>query len=492
MKISISEDTLARVSGIVSSRFGLHFTRKRWNSLERGIRNAMRELGTDNELEMIERIEHAPVESETADLLISCLTVGETFFFREKKTLDALEHTVLPAIFEKRKRGLRTLRIWSAGCATGEEPYTLAIILNRLLGGEDWHISLLATDLNKRFLRKAREGIYGEWSFRGTDSDFRSRYFTHVDNIWEINDSIKNMVDFSYLNLVHDPYPSLVTNTNAMDIIFIRNVLIYFDRPHVDAIVHRLHECLAQGGWLVVGMSELSHLTFSQFDSVHFPGTVLYRKQSAGSPVQKPVIRTSAGPVPETVRVDRKTEGEAPSFTGEKIPLEKTVTEGPELERALSFYLNHEYGEALRLMTEYTTEHPDDAEPMLLIARIYADTGNLDESLEWCTRGLALDRMDPGFHYLHAVLLHETDREEAALEELRRVLYLDPDFTLAHYIMGSINRKLGRESESRVNFRNAYALLNEMEEDEIVAYSDGVAAGRLRRIVGSVSSGGEE
>ena len=162
--------------------------------------------------------------------MASYLTIGETYFFRVEPDFNALENHILPELIHLRKDTGKYLRIWSAASSTGEEPYSLAILVRKLIPDiKDWNITILATDINTRSLAKAEKGIYGNWSFRNNPEWLKKIYFTPLlDERYQINRNIKDMVSFFYLNLARDTYPSLLNNTNGMDIIFCRNVLMYF------------------------------------------------------------------------------------------------------------------------------------------------------------------------------------------------------------------------------------------------------------------------
>ncbi len=159
---------------------------------------------------------------------------------------EALEDRILPELIRSRSVGNRRLRIWSAGCATGEEPYSIAIALRRALPvPEDWRITILATDINPHILRKASAGVYGEWSFRNAPPWLKGTWFRpKKDGKLEILPEIRKMVSFAYLNLAEDIFPSPVNNTNAMDLIFCRNVLMYFAAERAQEIGESLRGCL--------------------------------------------------------------------------------------------------------------------------------------------------------------------------------------------------------------------------------------------------------
>src|SRR3990170_2028609 len=153
---------------------------------------------------------------------------------------------------------------------------------------EEWNITILATDINPEFLRKAAEGTYREWSFRGTPAWLRERYFRKKNGCFEILPALRKRVTFSYLNLAVDAYPSLSNNTNAMDVIFCRNVLMYFTPAQAKKVAGNLHGSLVEGGWLIVSPVEASNSLLSRFAAVGFPGAVLYRKALAPAPAALP------------------------------------------------------------------------------------------------------------------------------------------------------------------------------------------------------------
>ncbi|MDE2258962.1 MAG: protein-glutamate O-methyltransferase CheR, partial [Betaproteobacteria bacterium] len=228
--ITLSDALLSQLSDFLESHIGLHFPKERWRDLERGIAAASRESGHLQTETFVDWLLSAPLTRTQIEGLASHLTVGETYFFREKRSLEIFEEQILPELVRARGETERHLRIWSAGCCTGEEPYSIAMLLDRLIPDlKKWNVTILATDINPQFLRKAVLGVYGEWSFRNMPSWLKEQYFKRRENgRFEIQPRIRKMVTFSYLNLAEDAYPSLVNNTNAMDVIFCRNVLMYF------------------------------------------------------------------------------------------------------------------------------------------------------------------------------------------------------------------------------------------------------------------------
>jgi chemotaxis protein methyltransferase CheR len=291
MTQAISHVLLAQLSDVIRAQMGLHLPAAHWHDLERGIRAAARELAFQDTAACIQWLVSSPLTRHQIAVLARHLTIGETYFFREPHVFAMLEEEILPALMYARRERPRRLRIWSAGCATGEEPYSVAISISKVIRDRrDWDITILATDINPRFQQMAAAGVYREWSFRRTPAWIKARYFSRqAGGRLAILSEIQTMVTFAYLNLVDDVYPSPLTNTMAMDVIFCRNVLMYLAPEQAQQVVHRLYHALADGGWLIVSPSETSHVLFASFQAVGIPGAILYRKDaSCVSPASRP------------------------------------------------------------------------------------------------------------------------------------------------------------------------------------------------------------
>src|SRR6266571_5653743 len=219
MTRTISDQLLSQFGEFVTARFGLHFPRKRWRDLARIIFLVMDDFGFTDAATCIQWLIAAQLTRSQLDNLAGRLTIGETYFFREQKSIDLLEARILAALISSLRGKEQRLRIWSAGCSTGEEAYSIAIMLHRMMADlPRWNITILATDENPASLRQAVRGEYSYWSFRGLPLWVKERYFTrNGEGRFEIAGPIRKMVTFAQLNLAEDPYPSLTNNTNAMD-----------------------------------------------------------------------------------------------------------------------------------------------------------------------------------------------------------------------------------------------------------------------------------
>ena len=216
-------------------------------------------------------------------LLLNEITIGETYMFRSPPQLEALRNVILPQIVEsKSAMGFKRLHLWSAGCSTGEEPYTLAMFLleesQKLLAG--WTCDILATDLNDNSLATARAGIYGEYSLRSTSELLRKKYFKpHDDKRLQASDQLKSLIRFDRVNLNDD---SKMIFLKGMDLIFCCNVLIYFDLTSKRKVMQHFYSNLLPGGYLFLGHAESLYEVDDRFHLVHFPGTIGYWKPPVG------------------------------------------------------------------------------------------------------------------------------------------------------------------------------------------------------------------
>jgi chemotaxis protein methyltransferase CheR len=492
---------LEQLSELVGERMGLHFPRERWHDLERRIRSAAKEFGFKDSESCLQHLLSSSLSKSQIEILASHLTVGETYFFREKKSFKALEEHILPELIRSRGGKEKRLRIWSAGCCTGEEPYSIAILISRLLPDHvDWNVTILGTDINARFLRKASLGVYGQWSFRGCPQWVREEYFKKTkEDRFEIAPDIKKMVMFFHHNLAEDPYPSLLNKTNAMDVIFCRNVLMYFAPGQATKVIQGFYGCLTDGGWLIVSPSEASCVLFPQFTPVNYPGVIFFRKDSRESSTSGVSIRANAPPwtIPEEINVPLQSipatseikpelcwpldTVKAPARNAE-IP-EPPKADSATYEQALILYEQGRYSEAKERVIELISNNRADSEAMALLARAYANRGELSEALDCCRKAISADKLNPAYHYLLATVFQEQKQFEEASSSLRRALYIDQGFVPAHFALGNLSLQRRRFRESRKHFENALSLLGAYKPEDILPEAEGMTAGRLMEII---------
>ncbi len=219
--------------------------------------------------------------------LLQLLTTGESYFFRDSGQIFLLKNIVLPELIAYQKQVWQqqgkerpTLRIWSAGCSTGEEAYSLAILVTELIPDwQSWHLHILGTDINIESIKKARQGVYGDWSFRTVDEQKKTAYFTRLkNNNWQIKDWIKQLVKFEYGNLVKDNFPDFKSDIYMMDLIVCRNVFVYFEAEAIAQVLRKFNQTLRPGGYLFTAHAELYGQQLDDFSAKVFPQSVIYQR----------------------------------------------------------------------------------------------------------------------------------------------------------------------------------------------------------------------
>jgi chemotaxis protein methyltransferase CheR len=485
-----SPTLLSQFSWYLALQIGLHFPQERWSDLLRGMAAAAHEFRYNDVDECMRWLLSKPLSRSQIEILASHLTVGETYFFREPQAFEALQTHVLPALIESRRQSGMRLRLWSAACSTGEEAYSIAILVQRLIPDyKQWNITVLGTDINPHALRKAESGIYREWSFRNAQPWLLENYFVPIGGgRYRIVPHVQNMVTFSYLNLAEEGYPSLASNTNAMDIIFCRNVLMYFEPELAAKVVLQHYKSLIDGGWLIVSATEVTPLLSSQMETVNFPGSVLHRKNPVRHSLPAAIL-----PAPPEINEAKK-----PTTLAELWPIRQKVIEtsalksesersGTSYRQALACYRQGRYNEATELTGRLIAERGDNVQAMNLRVRIHANKGEFADAMHWCERSIAADRVNPAGYFLMALILLEQGQPEAAVTALKRTLYLDQDFVMAYFTLGNLYHRQDKDKEADKYFANTQVLLKGYSLEDIVPESEGMTAGRLLEIVRSIT-----
>jgi len=497
-----------RFSQLVEERFGLHFPEKRRPELELGVRRAFA-ASNCTDLDSYYRLLQDPRDGAMEmDRLINALTINESHFFRDAGQCDALYYHVLPEIIQRR-RGMRTMRIWSAGCASGEEPYSIAMMLRQLLPDVDeWSITILGTDINVEALDRARKAVYSDWAFREERArQWQLRYFRPLGgNRYELIPEVRRMVTFARHNLAEDNYPSFETNTTLMDLILCRNVMIYFAQPVIHKIIERLYEALVDGGWLVVGHSEASLTTSRRFQVRNFPDAILYQRTS--QPLAFPPDRDWLVAPPSGQGRSRdlpiSAPEDIPSVALEREQYPPPPEDGDPLERAQEL-LDYGHSEEARTMllelvqsgpdhpsmgTPFDTLRTDLVEPSrpyaracALLGRAYANLGCWPEAEHWCRQALHCDKLALEAYYTLALVLQHQGRLDQAIEAMKKVIYIDRNDVLGHFGLANLYHLTGQWQRAQKSLDNARRLLEGRAAEELIPGSGGITIGRLREAI---------
>jgi chemotaxis protein methyltransferase CheR len=405
---ALAPDVLDLAARRVEAETGLTFAGARRRRFDAALGKMADALGLPGAAACASWLLAGPWDDARSALCARFLTVGETYFFREPRALDLACDVARAHV----ARGAnRLLRIWSAGCCTGEEPYSIALTLRRRVPQlPPDGVTILATDLNDAFLDFARAGIYRRWSFRRADPADLEDFFRPLgDGRFEIDPRLRAQVRFASLNLASAAYPSAATGTVAMDIIFCRNVLMYFAPEQVRRVIARLRDCLAPGGWLVVNASEASPPLFAGFAPVYHEDAVFFRKSAPADTVAVPVEAAVAPPAPAPVRapVDARPPAPAPA---PPVP------------------------------------QPDGA---MVRVHALAAAGRRKEALQCLRRAVEADVLSAPLQQDAALFALEHGDRALARHCVRRLLYLEPDSALGHYLSALIEDASGRRPRAR-------------------------------------------
>lgn len=280
--IPMSSDEFQLLRDFVYQHCGLHFTEDSKYLLEKRLAKRLQHHRLSNFKDYYYLLRYNANKEQELTELVNLLTTNETYFFREEFQLRTFSEEILPEIRKRKEaEGDRRLRIWSAGCSTGEEPYTIAMLLLDQPDFNDWQIDIIGTDISQRVLQIARKGIYGDSSFRSTPPEYQERFFHPVDGKQRIDDRVKKLVTISHLNLFDSARVSLL---GRMDIVFCRNVIIYFDLPAKKRVIESFHQRLRPEGFLLLGHSESLMNISTAFQLRHFTHDMVYQKPAPTGP----------------------------------------------------------------------------------------------------------------------------------------------------------------------------------------------------------------
>lgn len=272
--IPLTDDVFRLIRDIIKDYCGLYFDDGSKYLLEKRLARRIRNLHLDDFRDYYRFIRYDKNSEDELAAIIDLLTVNETYFFREQNQLKAFSEEILEELKEK-NRDRKSLRIWSAGCSTGEEPYTIAMLIQERGDFAGWDIEIYGSDINQRVLQAARKGIYRRNSFRTAETRYINKYFTEEDGSYRIADGVKGYVNFSYLNLL-DSFRTRFLG--KMDVILCRNVLIYFDGPSRKKVIENFYDRLVDGGYLLLGHAESLINISTAFMLKHFKNDMVYQK----------------------------------------------------------------------------------------------------------------------------------------------------------------------------------------------------------------------
>ncbi|MGJ3240142.1 MAG: CheR family methyltransferase [Anaerolineae bacterium] len=449
----ISEQQLKQAIDLIESRLGLSAT-----TLRRiGLGDLLEQISGGEAMHLLQTLRASDEHSIIWQRLIHALTIGETYFLRDKEHFRILREIILPRlILERRQQNDLRLTIWCLGCSTGEEAYSVATTLYEVLPDlHKWRINLVATDINQHAIKLAKQGIYRDWSFRQTPDHYQQRYFTRVDDGWQIALHIRNMVSFMRMNALSGmPIPQ-------SDIIFARHILMYLNPDHALQIERTLYQALVHHGWLILGQAEALRSSREGWRLHMFPSSPIYQKlnpdETAPQSVSYPIH-------PELIHNGNHDDHERYQQAVEALHHDQP----DEAEQSLSAVLD---------------DHPDHTRAHIMLAAIFANRQLYPEALTHLETALAKSRLYADAHYVKGLILLEQNQTENALQSFSAALYCNRKHALAALMLGNLYHHQGDSVQAVRHWRNALDAIINLDEEAFVSDISDMTVARLRGMI---------
>ncbi len=447
---------IAPFQALVKDRCGLDLSGDNTKRLEAAVQARMGVLALLAE-PYLRRLRADPAEFQA---LVNTLTINETYFLRERVQLDWLVQTLVPRLLDARGLGAK-LRILSAGCSSGEEPYSIAMALLDAHGERAaQQCVVLGVDIDTRVLKKAKEGRYGDFSFRGVPDHLRARYFDRDGAAWVVRDAVRAMVQFEALNLLS---PSVPPDLRDFDVIFFRNVSIYFDTPTRQSILENLRTLLRADGVLLTGVTETLANDLGVFHLREEGGLFYFSPRGPG--VEKavhtpsPVASAPASAPPRARAAPPPVQAEP----GKAIPAKKrdraAEPSEPTLESARTLVQAKTFEPAHQALALLLQAQPDQVEAQLLMAYVLLNRKDYEQASALVQRILALHEWSVDALYLLGHIHRWQQQRDGAIDGFKRAVYACATCWPAHYYLGALYREQGANELARRSLRAVQQLL---------------------------------
>ncbi|MFH1413263.1 MAG: CheR family methyltransferase [Candidatus Omnitrophota bacterium] len=460
---------------------GLYFDAHRSKYLYSVLWERLQKRGYDSYQEYYNFLKFHPERQLEISKLLSLITIGETYFFRNSHHIETLKNYVLPEIFQRKAYSVdKSIRIWSAGCSRGDEPYTIAILIMEAIPEyKNWEISILGTDVNRDALIDAKEAVYSDSHIRSLPQGYIGKYFDKKGTNYILNDDVKSLVSFEYHNLARDPFTQ--ERMLNLDTIFCRNVTIYFDLDTTKRVIDNFYNSLSQNGYLFIGHSETLWQINDKFETVEFPNTFVYKKvpynikEDSRRPfIGLPEINFEDIPSLQGLVLEKEDflqkEGEAKDE--EVLPeviKERTCADinlNPLYVESIKLFVQKKYEEALGLIDKILDQNREHVHAHFTKATILANQAKYNEAAGVLKKIIEVDNLYIEAYYLLGVLSYRTGDLKEAERQFRKVLYCDPKVTLAYFNLGNIYSYQRQFNRAIKEYNNVLKLLEKRSEQE--------------------------
>ena len=485
-----------RLRGIVARRFGLQFDDTRLGQLAEILEGRLRTLG-ETAATYLSRFSSSALAPGESRALVGELTVSETHFFRNIEQFESLADVALPARMAARGQS-RQLRILSAGCASGDEAYSIAMLVRNTPGLQGWDVSIRGLDLSLAVIERARAARYTAWALRETPQEMQRRFFHPEGREVVLDPEIRGMVTFDEANL-HQEDAALWPSA-ALDIVFCRNVLMYLTPGAARGLVDRVSRSLVPGGYLYLGHAETLRGLSRAFHLLHTHETFYYQRREGNEPPQVAVgdpwreeppgpLLPSPGGDDSWVESIRRASERIHSLTrpcpsspeDQAGPLPQSASEGSkaDLGPAVALLRSERYTEAQALVGRLPRESADDPDALLLKAVLLTHRGQIAAAEDVCRDLLGRDELNAGAHYLMALCREGAHDLRSAAEHDQTAAYLDPAFSMPRLHLGLLARRAGDKDAARRELERAVALLEYEDPSRLLLFGGGFGRSAL-------------
>lgn len=483
MTAAIPADTVERFRAAIVDRLGLLFDDAKLPQLTEVLQRRARATGRDAEA-YVAGLETAPARDEIS-ALASDLTVPEAYFFRNIDQFRALAEVVIPERAST-NAAVRRLRMLSLGCASGEEPYTLAMLARDVLPDPRWDVSILGVDINPVAIERARRGRFSAWTLRETPDRDRQRWFREQGREYVLDESLRESVRFEQRNLVDDD-PQLWA-PEQFDVIFCRNVIMYFSPEQARALVARIAQAVCVDGYLFLGHAETLRGISTEFHLLHTHGTFYYQKKGRGAgfvppprtePFDKAAIATLTTDADSWVDAIRRASERVAALTDSSRTRsatragQKSPASSWDLGVALELLRKERFAEALAIVDALPPESSRDADVLLLRATLLTHGGRLGEAEATCRRLLEIDEFNAGAHYLLALCREGAGDLAGARHHDQVAAYLEPGFAMPRLHLGLLERRTGQRESAGRELAQALVLLQREDASRVLLFGGG-------------------
>jgi len=494
MRHPFSSADIDRFRSVIACRLGLQFEDAKLGYLADVMRRRL-EIGRQTPEAYLARLETELVDDETGALAQE-LTVPETYFFRHNDQFRAFAEIALPDRMGAQSAA-RRLRILSAGCASGEEAYSLAMLVREAAMDRSWDVSILGVDVNPAIVSKATRALFSEWALRETPADVRKRWFKPAGRDFSLDDTVRAAVRFEERNLMRED-PQL-WQPDTYDIVFFRNVLMYFTPENAQTVITRIGRALRPGGYLFLGHAETLRNLSTDFHLQHTHETFYYQRKDRleRATPHSPSI-TSSGVLPPTVmaavesadtwidvirrateRIEILTSSPQPSAVSRPGSPRAVAKPAWDLELPRELLREERFSEALDMMQRLPPESGRDPDVLLLHAALLTHRGQLAEAEEACSRLLAVDELSAGAHYLLALCREGARDRTSAVNHDQVAIYLDPSFAMPHLHLGLLARRTGDRAAAQKQLGQALVLLQREDGSRVLLFGGGFSRDTL-------------